>query len=122
MGIVMLRLQVERQEEFVEGRTLEYRMVLTLTDTDPGADPAWFIVYREDTGGEHFEGVAQPIEREELPSTPQTGYYRSDRVDLYWPTDEIADEGLQAIVADIEQVIGLIARKTSTVEITGDTV
>jgi len=133
----MFKLLVKRQQEYITARTQDYRMVLEVQETGATASSSsssndfeniyppnvnLFRVYREDTGVEHFDGVVQPREFIDLEDTPEIGTYRTNVVDLYWPSDLLADAGLAAIVADITNLLQMSYGGTVEASIDGVTI
>jgi hypothetical protein len=133
----MFKLEVSRQSDYVVARTQDYRMVLTISEVDDPAssssssgdfesiyppDINLFRVYKEECGVEHFDGVVEPREFLDLGTTPIVGAYRTNTVDLYWQSDLLADAGLEAIVADIRQLLEMSYGGTVSVSLNGASV
>ena len=129
----MLTLQVTRPKNYTVGRTQSYRVVLLVEGTvdystpESGAvdryivDKNVFVVLQDAGEVQHFTRVALPAEFSTLTTTPgdEGTEFRTNRVDLYLPSKQLADEMVPAVAQDIQDLLGLKYGRRFTIRLDG---
>jgi hypothetical protein len=90
-------------------------------DDDPvlDVDPYVFVCSREASGVEHFERIADITDFRDVPKGLTQELWRANRVDLWIPTKDLAEQMLECILADISSLVKVRWGTAATIKISG---
>lgn len=117
----MIQLQIRRPREVTLGRTQSYRMGI-LALPIPGGDNAVFVCSRDANGIHDFERVATPDDIRSV-STDTGGWtYRTSTLDLWVASEGLANDMLEHIVSDIQDLLKSHEAPSGTIQLSGASV
>lgn len=135
----MIKLVVHRPKGHVVARTQAYRIKIRAELASRGSsssssssssehehqqptltDAKVFVVREDGFGFEHLQGVAEPYDLEELDD--DTNPRRTDEIDCWLPSPEIANDMLDSLVTDIQNLIESFLGVKTVIELSGGTV
>ena len=83
-------------------------------------DAKVFVVREDAYGFKHFQGIAEPYDLEEYDET--TNPWRTDEIDCWLSSPEIADAMIEAITEDIQNLIQSFLGIKTVVRLSGGTI
>lgn len=95
-----MQLSVKRPRQVTTGRTQSYRVILTLSSSDPQEDVALFVCVNDGVSGQ-FDRIADPLELKSITTTPTAPTFRTAQLDLYAYSEGLADAMIIEIVSDL---------------------
>lgn len=134
----MIKLSVYRPKNYVIGRTQSYRVKIVAeidlpdagsssssssSEEDPVVslhDAKVFKVQEDAHGFTHFLGVCQPYDLGALGTTGSPR--RTDVIDCMLPGEVVADPFIEAITADIQQLISTLFGYEANIKLSGGSV